>query len=156
MIHGVLNFIYNNLLAVLSIIGALYFYFENKKFKKYDAEKNFKIAKAELDKFDKDYKRKREEKEKIDRAKIRHSAYVTVDERTLEEKEKYFEDWKKDEDDFWNERAKKEAIVDFNKKIKNHSIFWFLKKDKNDDDFSLLIRESRFKKFLKKLKKFSL
>lgn len=151
MIHKILNFIWNNLLALLGIIGTLYFYFENRKFKKYNAEKDLKIAEADLNKFDKDYRRKRDELEKIDRAKIRNNGFVRVDERTIQEKEKYFEDWKKDDEDFWNERSKKEAIVSFNKKIKNHSIFWFLKRKQNDDHF-LMFKESKLKKFIKKLK----
>src|SRR3989344_6163316 len=152
LIQVVLNFIWENLLAMLGIVGTLYFYFENKRLKKYDAKRDLQIAESDLLWFDQEFKQKKEDLNKLHNARIRNNGYIVVDDRTQEEKERDFQDSLKIEREYFNERAKKQALVDYNKELKNHSIFWFLKKDK---DYSYIwdLKENKFKKFIKKIKK---
>ena len=151
LIQVVLNFIWENLLAMLGIVGTLYFYFENKRLKKYDAKRDLQIAESDLLWFDQAFKEKKEELNKLHRSKIRDNGYVRVDDRTQNEKGRDFQDSLKIEREYFSERAKKQALVDYNKELKNHSIFWFLKKYK---EYSYIwdFKESKFRKFIKKIK----
>lgn len=135
--------------TILGIIGTLYFYFESRRLKKYDAQKEHKIWQSELEKIDKEHEKKKTLLDKEVHSKFEIRGGMLSDRRTTEEQDSDFNKSMELEDKFWPERTKIQAKVDFYKKMKNRSIFWFLKKE---EEFELrLYKQSKFKNLFNKL-----
>lgn len=114
--------------GLLSIVSATYLYFENRKFKTLEAEKDYEICRSELIELEDKIK---QEEALIDddiRSIIRGSKTREVFEWNKPALDKLEFEKTKIFVKYILPKSKMEAKVNYYKNLKDHSLFWFLKK----------------------------
>lgn len=115
--------------GLLGIIGAIYLYFERERFRA-NAEKEYKIAGAELAELEEERARKvgaiEELRDRIIRGSKTNEVFL-MNQSSLERLEE--EKWKVLSSNL-NPERKVKAKVEYYEKLKNHSFLWFLRRNK--------------------------
>lgn len=129
---------FGGLLGFFTVPVSVYLYFESRRFKILDAEKEYRISRVELSEVESKIIEEQKAIESSINVVIRGSgslenySYNSIHLRNLEQ-EKFGIILK-----YAPAKSKIEARVNYFKKLKDHSVFWFLKKDKNRYPFNLV------------------
>jgi hypothetical protein len=122
-----------SLAGLLSIAGAAYLYFEARKFKKLEATKEYRLARAELAEL---------EGQRAGRVRVfeqaKHQMARASNNETWEINRSGWEKLDKEQQtaefEFSAEETKAQARVKYYRALKNHKFLWFLRRDDADDE----------------------
>ena len=122
--------------GLIAIPGALYLYFEKRRFERWDAERNHTIHKDERQRLEQESEESR--LKNIDTLDVMEFSLGRLYGVSSREKREAYSKLERDLDEYSDKISKEKAHEEYFKKMKNHKFLWFLPRSAENEEDEIL------------------